>query len=88
MAEEAKKQQNIARQLAANRAMISIFADNEDYEKCFQRYDSISSLLTTQANAAAAGKSKAHHDGKCLRHPGHYHEPLLFQGKIYAGACC
>jgi signal transduction histidine kinase len=58
MAEEAKSQKNIARQLAANRAMISIFADNNDYEKCFQRYDSISTLLTTQANAAAAGKSK------------------------------
>lgn len=59
MAEEARSQGNIARQLAANRAMISIFADNDDYEKCFQRYDSISALLRAQADAAAAGKSKA-----------------------------
>ena len=58
MAEEAKAQHNTARELAANRAMITIFADNEDYEKCYQRFDSVAPLLKAQSDSAALGRAK------------------------------
>ncbi|MGN6416725.1 MAG: sensor histidine kinase [Pseudobacter sp.] len=57
MAEEASRQGNTARELAANRAMISIFADNEDYEKCFERYNGILPILQDQTVAAQDGRS-------------------------------
>jgi signal transduction histidine kinase len=57
MAEEAGRQGNTARELAADRAMISIFADNEDYERCYERYNGILPKLQEQATAARDGGS-------------------------------
>lgn len=59
MAEEARTQNNTARELAANRAIISILSDNGDITKCEQRYDSVASLLKSQVDVAASGKSTA-----------------------------
>lgn len=55
MADEAGLQGNTARKLAADRAMISIFADNEDFGKCFERYNGIRHLVGEQITAAQDG---------------------------------
>lgn len=57
MDEEAKKQHNAPRELAAFRAILTILADNGDNEKCFRQYETSLPLLRAQADSAAAGRS-------------------------------
>lgn len=51
MADEAEKQGNFPRAMAAHRAMISIFYSNEDYSQCFRKFAFVRQDITKQADS-------------------------------------
>ncbi|NML23760.1 hypothetical protein HHL16_22960 [Pseudoflavitalea sp. G-6-1-2] len=57
MGEEARAQKNRPRELAADRAIITILADNENFTKCLERYQKLLPQLKAEIDSVTAGRS-------------------------------
>ncbi len=56
MAEEARKQKSLPRAMAAHRAMINILFSNQDFQKCYEKYQSIRPDIQLQTDSIRTGK--------------------------------